>query len=231
MLATDKAIEDIRRTTRGKDVAFAWSGGKDSIALADVCKKAGVDRAMWAHTELEYPAFFDWCQKHKPENCEIINTGYDLDWIIAHPNMLFPNDADHQKWMAIYQRKSFSKCFFDDKLDMLMVGHRKADGNIVGEGNIITKNSGEVRYSPLADWSHEMLLGYIYYFNLEMPMIYWWRDGFRKGTHPWAGRTGTKSLDQGYEEVWEIDPQIVVEAAHKLDSAKYFLERKMNHAN
>ena len=224
--ATEKAISEIQKTTRGKHAAYSWSGGKDSIVLADVCKKAGIEESMFAHTELEYPAFFKWCNEHKPEGCETINIGYDLDWIIEHPNMLFPNEKDHQRWMLIYQRKAFTQYFFGNKLDMLLVGHRKADGNICGDNNIIQKKSGEVRYSPLADWPHELLLAYIHYFKLDMPPCYGWKDGYRKGTHPWAGRTGMKTLEQGYSEVYEIDPQVVIEAARKLDSARAFLERR-----
>lgn len=225
--ATAKAIENIQKTTNGKQVAYSWSGGKDSIVLASVCEQAGISNSMWAHTELEYPAFFSWCQEHKPKGCEAINVGYDLDWLNEHPNMLFPNEKDYQRWMVLYQRKAFTQYFFGGNLDMLLVGHRKADGNIVGENNVIAKRSGEVRFSPLADWSHEMLLAYIHYNKLDLPMIYQWKDGYKQGTHAWAGRQGMKNHEQGFGEVWDIDPQIVIKAATKIESAKKFLEGKM----
>lgn len=225
---TEKVVEEIRKTVKDKRVAFSWSGGKDSIVLADVCKRAGVEDSMFAHTELEYPVFLDWCMKNKPEGCEVINLGYDLEWLNKHPYMLFPNKKYGQHWMVIYQRKSFTEYFFGKKLDMLLVGHRKADGNIVGENNIIRKGSGEVRYSPLADWSHELLLAYIHYFDLPMPPIYRWKNGFICGTHPWAKRGCVQSIEQGYREVYEIDPSIVINAADTLESARRFLEKEQN---
>ena len=107
---------------------------------------------------------------------------------------------------------------------MILVGHRKADGNVCGPGNVIRKNSGEVRYSPLADWPHEMTLAYIHYHQLKLPPIYGWRNGFRCGTHPWPSRMYMETVEQGWREVYEIDPGIVEGAAEKIESARTFLQ-------
>lgn len=222
----ERTISEIRSTTKGKHVAFSWSGGKDSVVLADVCKKAGVNESMFAHTRLEYPAFIAWCNTHKPEGCTTIDLGYDLEWLKDHPRMLFPQGSDVQRWMIMCQRKAFTEFFFGRKIDMLLVGHRKADGNVVGENNVLKKNSGEVRYSPLADWPHEMLLAYIHYFKLPLPPIYEWKDGYRQGTHSWAARVNMKSWKQGFSEVYDIDPNIIFEAAQVLPSAKVFIEEE-----
>lgn len=221
-----KTVATIKKITRGKKVAFSWSGGKDSIVLAHICQRAGITACMFAHTELEYPAFLKWCMENKPEGCEVINTGQGLDWLAKHEAMIFPKGKELNRWYAIVQRAAFTKYFFDNKLDMILVGHRKADGNVVGPNNILTKNSGEVRYSPLADWSHEMLLAYIHYYKLDLPPIYEWKDGFKCGTHPWPSRMYMKSVEQGYAEVYEIDPSIVIAAAEKIESARRFLEER-----
>ena len=216
--------EAIKTTTAGKNVAYCWSGGKDSIVLSDICQEVGITACMFAHTELEYPAFLEWCLAHKPEGCEVINTGQDLEWLAKRQSMIFPKGRELNRWYAIVQRAAFTKYFFDHKLDMILVGHRKADGNVVGPGNIIHKNSGEVRYAPLADWPHEMVLAYIHYHGLELPPIYGWKNGFKCGTHPWPSRMYMPNVEQGYREVYEIDPSIVVDAASLLSSARHFLE-------
>ena len=216
----------IKKVTKGKNIAFCWSGGKDSIVLADICSNLGITNCMFAHTDLEYPAFLKWCMDNKPANCEVINTGQDLKWLADRPHMLFPKGANLNKWYQGVQRAAFTKYFFDKKLDMILVGHRKADGNFVGTNNIITKSTGEVRYSPLADWPHEMILAYIHYHNLPLPPIYEWKDGFKCGTHPWPSRMYMSSLEQGYEEVYEIDSSILVAAADVIESARCFLEKK-----
>lgn len=225
--AVATAVESIRKATAGKCVAYAWSGGKDSLVLSALCREAGVTACMFAHSDLEYPAFLSWCLENKPEGCEVINTGQDLNWLASRQTMIFPKGRELQRWYSIVQRAAFSKYFFDNKLDMLIVGHRKADGNVVGKDNIITKDSGEVRFAPLANWPHEMILAYIHYHNIELPPIYSWKNGFRCGTHPWPSRMHTSSVTEGYREVYEIDPSIVTTAAEKLSSALHFLESEV----
>ena len=225
--AVATACAELTDMTRGKHTAYAWSGGKDSIVLAELCRMVGIKDSMFAHTDLEYPAFLSWCLEHKPEGCDVINTGHNLDWLAKNQRMLFPSGAKLNRWYEIVQRYAFTKYFFDKKLDMIIVGHRKADGNVVGPNGVLKKNSGEVRYSPLANWSHELILAFIHYNKLPLPPIYGWKNGYKCGTHPWPSRMYMESVDQGYREVYEIDPNIVIEAAEKLSSARHFLESEV----
>lgn len=226
--AVATAVERIKKATQGKNVAYSWSGGKDSIVLSSICRCAGIKECMFAHTDLEYPAFLEWCLNNKPDNCEVIHIPYGLDWLSAHENMLFPKGRELNKWYQIVQRAAFTKYFFEHNLDMIIVGHRKADGNIVGPDGILRKGSGEVRYSPLADWPHEMILAYIHYNNIELPPIYEWENGFKCGTHPWPSRMYTESIENGWHEVYAIDRSIVENAAEKISSARLFLESEAN---
>jgi len=224
--AVATVIESIKEMAKGKNMAYAWSGGKDSLVIADICEKIGISKSVFVHTELEYPAFLKWCLENKPEGCEVINTGQDLDWLTKHPNMLFPgNSTIVSRWFAIVQKRGMQKYFLDNKLDIIIAGHRKADGNYVGKGtNIFTNGAGVTRYSPLADWPHEMLLAYIHYNDIPMPPIYNWKDGYRCGTHPWPARVGMKSIDEGWADVYSIDPSIVEAAAERIESAAHFLK-------
>lgn len=216
----------IKKTSEGKRTAYAWSGGKDSLVLADICQSIGITDCVFAHTELEYPVFFAWCMEHKPDGCEVINTGQDIEWLAKHPRMIFPGDASTvSRWYEIVQRTAIKRYFQSHNLDIIICGHRRADGNYVGKGtNIYTNGSGVTRYSPLADWPHEMVLAYIHYHEIAMPPIYGWKDGYRCGTHPWPSRMGMSSAEQGFREVYEIDPSIIVAAAEKLPSARHFFE-------
>lgn len=224
--AVATTVAAIKKVTKGKNVAYAWSGGKDSIVLSKLCEAAGIKVCMFAHTNLEYPAFLEWCLKNKPDGCEVINTGIGLDWLAKHEEMLFPKGRNLNRWYQLVQRAAFTKFFFDCKLDMIIVGHRKADGNIVGPDGFIRKGSGELRYSPLADWSHEMILAYIHYNNIELPPIYNWENGYRCGTHPWPSRMYTESIENGWSEIYSIDSSVVVEAAEKIESSRRFLQER-----
>lgn len=105
-----KAVKaDIRKQTNGKKVAFCWSGGKDSIVLADICRQLDITDCMFAYTELEYPEFLGWCLSNMPEGCETISTGQDLDWLARHPEMIFPKGKELNAWYAGVQRKAFTE--------------------------------------------------------------------------------------------------------------------------
>ena len=222
-----KTLDEIKRITKQKKVAFAWSGGKDSIVLADICKSAGIENSMFGHTDLEYPEFLKWCLDNKPNECEVINVGLDLEWLSKHPGMLFPNDCKTvYRWYQLVQQTAIKKYFKEHELDMVVVGHRKADGNYVGKGtNISSNGAGIVRYSPLSEWSHEQVLAYIHYYELALPPIYEWENGYKCGTHPWPARTHTQNIEDGFKAVYAIDKTIVEQAAAYIPEARHFLEK------
>lgn len=225
---SEKTISDIKTFSDGKRVAYAWSAGKDSIVLGELCESAGIKDCLIGVCNLEYPAFMAWIEAYKPEKCEIINTGIGIDWLVKHPDMLFPqNSAKAARWFSIVQHAAQRSYFKDHKLDALILGRRKADGNYVGKGtNSYTDGHGVTRYSPLADWRHEDILAYIHYHNLPVPPIYGWKNGYLCGTHPWPARQYTGSVENGWKEVYDIDPSIVESASEKLESARHFLEER-----
>jgi 3'-phosphoadenosine 5'-phosphosulfate sulfotransferase (PAPS reductase)/FAD synthetase len=223
---TAATVEDIRGKTSGKSAAYAWSGGKDSIVLGKLCEMAGVTSSMIGVCNLEYPAFMDWIDENKPEGCEAINTGQDLEWLSKHPEMLFPQDsATAARWFSIVQHRAQREYFKRHDLDIIILGRRRADGNYVGrKSNIYTDGKGITRYSPLSDWSHEHILAFIHYNHLPMPPIYGWHNGYLCGTHPWPARQWTGSEENGWREVYNIDKEIVITAAERIPGAKAYME-------
>lgn len=223
----DKTVKEIKEKTEGKKAAYAWSGGKDSLVLGELCRLAGITSCVLVICNLEYKAFLQWVEVNKPAELEIINTGQDMKWLATHSQMLFPQDSKTAaQWFQIVQHRGQAKYYKDNQLDIMLLGRRKADGNYVGKGdNIYTNKSGMTRYSPLADWSHEEILAFIHYYKVDLPPFYEWRNGYSCGTHPWAARQWTGSMDNGWKEVYEIEPAIVREAARTIESAKTFLEK------
>lgn len=221
-----EAISEIKLQSAGKKAAYAWSAGKDSLVLGDLCRQAGITDCMLGVCSLEYPAFMTWIQENKPENLEIINTGQDLEWLAKHPEMLFPADSKTAaRWFAIVQHRAQAKYYKAHDLDMILLGRRRADGNYCGKGgNIYTDGKGITRYSPLAGWKHETLLAYIHYYSITLPPIYGWNNGYLCGTHPWPARQWTGSVQNGWKEIYEIDDSIVKEAAKSIPSAKEYLK-------
>jgi len=220
-----KTVEEIRAKCRGKEAAFAWSGGKDSVVIEFLCRLAGIREGVAVVCNLEYPAFYRWLVENRPEGVQVINTGQDLEWLAQNLEMLFPRDNRlAAKWYRIVQHEGQTRYFRERKPDLLILGRRKADGNYTGKGNIYTNKKGVVRYNPIADWTHEEVLAAIHYYRLPLPPIYEWPDGFRQGTHPWPARLYTQNVFDGFRQVYKIDPSIVHEAAGHIEQAKRFLE-------
>lgn len=221
-----ETVAEIQSSTGNKKAAYAWSGGKDSIVLSDLCERAGITNSMIGVCRLEYPAFMQWVSENRPEHCEIINTDQDLDWLAKHPDMLFPRTSHKAaQWFSIIQHRAQCIYYKAHNLDVILLGRRRADGNFVGRSsNIYTDGKGVTRYSPLAAWKHEHLLAYIHYNNLTLPPIYEWPNGYKCGTHPWPARQWTADEQAGWSEIFSIDPSIVEAAAEKLPGARAFLE-------
>lgn len=76
-----KTVKDIKEKCKGKKAAYAWSAGKDSLVLGEICEKAGIDQSVLVRCNLEYPAFIAWIEQNKPSGLEIINTGQDMEWL------------------------------------------------------------------------------------------------------------------------------------------------------
>lgn len=221
----DKTVEEIKNRTCGKKTAYAWSGGKDSLVLGEICCMAGIGPSVLVICNLEYPAFLRWVENHKPQELTVLNTGQDMKWLAAHPQMLFPQDSRYASmWFHIVQHRGQAKYYKENRLDMMLLGRRRADGNYVGKrDNIYTNKQGVTRYSPLSEWTHEQVLAYIHYHNVEMPPIYNWKNGYLCGTHPWPARQWTGSVENAWTEVYGIDRSIVKEAAVYFQSARQFL--------
>lgn len=222
----EKSVKEIKGKTKGKEAAYAWSGGKDSLVLGEICRMAGISSCVLVICDLEYQAFLQWVTDNMPPELSIINTGQDLEWLSTHQQMLFPQDSKTAaQWFHMVQHRGQAKYYKENNLDVILLGRRKSDGNYVGKGdNIYTNGQGITRYSPLSDWSHEQILAFIHYYNVELPPFYEWQNGYYCGTHPWAARQWTGSIENGWKEVYQIDSSIVIEAAEHIQSAKDFLE-------
>lgn len=222
----NRTIADIRQKCFGKRTAYSWSGGKDSLVLGSLCERAGVKQCFIVISDLEYPAFLQWVTDHMPDELEVVNTGQNLKWLSKHGEMLFPQDsATAAKWFSIVQHRGQAKYYKEHGLDMIILGRRKADGNFCGRGgeNIYTNAQGITRFSPISEWTHEEVLAYIHYNHIPAPPFYDWQNGYYCGTHPWAARQWTGSIENGWREVYGIDKSIVEEAATLIPSARAFL--------
>lgn len=225
----EQAAAAVRATVGGRRAGWGWSGGKDSQALAVVMERAGVERCVLGVTGgLEYPAFLAWVASHRPPSLDVIaNEALTLDWLAAHPDMLFPQSSKTAaRWFKLIQHRAQDVFFDRHDLDVLILGRRLADRNYVGDAatGVYTGGRGVTRYSPLRHWTHEDVLAVCSWYETPLPPCYEWPNGWVVGTGSWPARQGTSSTMGGWAEVYGIDPGVVIEAAQVIPSARQFLD-------
>lgn len=219
-------VSEIRKRTRGMNVGYAWSGGKDSLALQYVCEQAGIHKcALCTAHELEYPEFRRWVSHNAPFSLKVYDIrSLSMEWLSDHQDWLFPADAKmSSKWMAKLQYYGQHLFYQNEHLDCIILGRRSQDGNFVGRGtNMYTTKDGEIHYNPIASWKHEQVMAVIHYFMKDnLPWVFYnSRDGWTKGTGLWPER------EYSWQEVYEIDKEVVLKASMYFKSARDFLATK-----
>lgn len=220
------------KTLPYKNICSGWIAGKDSLVLDRVLQKSGIKYTpvMWQGVN-PYPAMQKWIAAHHPENLltETVDK-FTLEYLNAYPDYLFCQNGTRTKWMA-EKWKRYKQDIKKHGFDLFIVGRRLKDGNICGnrENGYIVRKSFET-FSPLAEWTHEHVLAYIKYENIELPPFYDWDRGFLIGSVAMGEWTERPAMDMTVSQVWEelyaIDKNIVINAALKLQSAKDFLKGK-----
>lgn len=220
----ERTLAEMRGLIAGRRVAFAWSGGKDSLVVEWLCAQLGVQACVFGMTNLEYPEFLAWVTDHMPEQLTVINTGQDLAWLRQNPRMIFPQTPqDNARWFRVVQHTAQRRYFKDHDLNMLVLGRRTAEGNHCGPAGIYTNREGVTRYSPIRDWPHEAVLALLKREGYSLPPIYGYPRGWQVGTGNWAQRLYTATPEQGWDETWQISPDLVREAATVLPQAQAYM--------
>lgn len=231
---TDETTSFIRDISKKyKNICNGWVAGKDSIVLQDIINKSKIESTpiFWCGIN-EYPEMRKWINENKPKNLieEVIDK-YSLEYLEKHPQYLFCKGKTRQNWMSTKwkrQNEDITKYNFD----LFIAGRRIKDGNQCGnkENNYIVSKSNYDVFSPLANWNAEQLLAYIKYNNIELPPFYKWDRGFLIGSIAMGEWTERAIMDKTENEVWQelydIDKSIVINASSRLTSAREFLESR-----
>lgn len=219
-----EAIKKIKKIIKGKKVAYAWSGGKDSIALQIIMEKMGINKGVCAISrKFEYSDFLEYINAHLPSGIEIVDKEISFDYLNKHRELIFPqNKKDLAKWYKLVQHNIQNEYFKKNKLDILILGRRLQDGNYVGINGIYTKNNDITIYSPIYDWKHEDILAILHYYKKELPSFYFTDDGFNNGTHNILTRLGNEKEILKFLAKYEKEKVIFLK--NNLDKVKEIID-------
>jgi 3'-phosphoadenosine 5'-phosphosulfate sulfotransferase (PAPS reductase)/FAD synthetase len=225
----DKAIGRINPyLAEASAPGWGWSGGKDSQGLRVIMEEAGVDECYLAISALEFPQFLAWATENMPDRLTVIlNDQLNLDWLADHPDMIFPDSARAAKWFQSIQGRGRKKFIKDTDRDLIFLGRRKIDGNQTGTDGSYVQN-GTAIVSPMHDWSHEDLLTVLGSRSMPLPPCYNWPRGFRVGTGSWPARQWVENRDFGFNEIWRIDPNVLIHASTKIEEVALWLKKSGN---
>ena len=220
-LKAEKLIDTaISRLPKSKCV-YGWSGGKDTLALQLICERAGITDCCLGTIgfQWEYPSFVEYVNKNKPENLVIKDFGVTAEWLNTHPQYVFPtNSKDNYFWYKDCNQRSYFEFAKEYDTNYIVLGHRTIDGNVCRNG-VLPK--GDIkRILPIYDFSHEDVFLLIAYSGKGLPAQYFYKDGFKQGTHAWVMRSGG---DKELKTLWEIDKNILLQH-RELIKVKNFLE-------
>lgn len=225
----DRAADDVRKLrARFGHVALSWSGGKDSQALRLVAEAANVEESLLVISQVEWPAFLEWATDNMPWGLYIEQRPYGIDYIKSHPEMLFPDGPHAAKWFAMIQHRGQRDYMNRTGGKCLLLGRRRSDGNFISRDgtNLYRDRGGWWRASPIADWTHEDVLTVLGAYQTPLPPCYGWPRGFRVGTNAWPIRQWCTSQAKCWDEVAEIDRDVLqLAAAHDLPGAREALNR------
>ena len=223
--AVEAAVAETREVVRGaaSRVVYGWSGGKDSVALRLVMERAGVRRCVLGLAgPVEFHSYLRWVRDNAPDGLTVFsNDTIDLELLARpeHHQYVFPRRSVPAFWWTIVSSR-WAQLRYQElyEPELQIHGRRRVDDNKLGDGPYsISETQGMVHYSPIRDWSHELVLAVVRYFELELPPLYFQPYGWMCGTGGWPGRN-YRGLS--WQEAFYVTGQIELDRLR--DAAPFF---------
>lgn len=211
------SVAEAKLVCSGKNAAYAWSGGKDSIALQIVCEEAGINKGFCAYNQLFFSDSIDFFFRNRPDGIEMIDTGEDYDWLAQHPSFMFPpsttnnwSERTHLRCQADYSRRH--------GIDIMLMGKRSQDGNWVPKKSlVVTGANGVPIYCPIRNWTHEDVICAIRYRGKNLSDFYFREGGgFHYGDTKFALMSPMKgeTVLDAWNRIYKLEPEKVYRSAN-----------------
>lgn len=228
-MSLEAAIVDARDVVKRalaqtKKPLIAFSGGKDSVAIALLAREQGVRHAI-----CDASFYF----KSMIEDVERLGRDMDLDMEIRipltnfffkeHPEMMFPTDTKVANTAyAMMQRRTVNVYAQEIGADCVFFGRRLGE-NFVGD-RITQRKSGVWHCFPIKLWTTVQTMNYCKREKIELPRLYKtpMGDDCRLNDWPFLDHD---IYPQPFETIYHIDPDTVREVATFNDEARAVIER------
>lgn len=213
-----------------KRIGYGWSGGKDSLVAYKVLELAGIRTCsgIFVGFPTIFPSMLRWYKEKAPKNCVIRYASRPtLKDINENIELLFPVESNRYNTYLWDAQNQWKKEF---DIDVMITGRRIIDDNFCGgkKNNYVVSNKYGDSFNIIADWSHEELLAFIKYYNIELPESYFYGEKWRFDTHGWTERyrLGEYPFTENFDEIFEIDKNILFDARNELALADEYLKNR-----
>jgi 3'-phosphoadenosine 5'-phosphosulfate sulfotransferase (PAPS reductase)/FAD synthetase len=183
--AADKVVQTALCTVRKPLLAF--SGGKESVVLAHICARHGIDVAVrdnaltFHRVEKQVMSSVVGCLNMRLTNVD----RFGRDWVFRPGNrkFLFPETGMQGRFFQIAQQATVKRYAARGRYDAVFLGRRRQENCVPAQ--MYRTSDGVLQVMPLAFWTVEEVWSYIHKYRLAVPDIYDTKVGLEDGCTPW----------------------------------------------
>lgn len=190
---------------RGKRVALAFSGGKESILLLELCRENLLDVTLVnvQTRSFSWPEHLRYLSSFRPLT---ITTKHDWQWLSEHREMLFPKTSPQRnRWFSQVQRYGIDHYARKNNIDVVLWGRRHEENTV--KATEYTHNGYLVSH-PICNMQRSDVFAEIKKRKLELSPLYQYPDSDRRGVHMWV----TRQDEPPWGVIESIEPEIYKEA-------------------
>jgi len=196
-----------------KNSYVSVSGGKDSLVVLDLAVRAGVKKAVFCNTTIEYPETVDYVKKLPSFfDIELNVVSAPRDFFTVIKEIGFP--SRRTRWCCdVFKFGPLARFVTERDVDAFITGLRREESSKRGDYGFSDDNPmvPAKQLNPIINWSKEDVLGYIKKYNLPLNPLYKHFD--RVGCWPCPFRT-----DAAWDKTKELYPQLVEKMKQELSS-------------
>lgn len=161
-----RAVDSIREVCNGKRVGYAWSGGKDSVALQYIISQYQPDLpCVFCTSGDEGRDMLNFVERHQPSNLEVYRVPeMSVEMLRKHrENLWFFNPKANISFWYKFVRWN-GQSVFEKKhgIEVMLFGRRTQDKNYCGGADGQYIKDGVLRFNPIKDWKHEDVMAVIH---------------------------------------------------------------------
>lgn len=224
----DDSLRAIERALRGSSARpiIAYSGGKDGLAAAILCKQFDVSLGVCETSFCFTKQIRDIKRTARKLDFEVVyRDTLDMAWLARNQHVLFSrNGKDKDYFYGKRQRRSFEEYARDNGYNVIITG-RKKDTNSVPSISYDVRGYRSVH--PLREWSDGNVWWLLKEHGVEVPWVYGTAVGKLIGNGTWAAHRAHDDYPhhrQSWRDIFDIEPNIVRQAArHNLRGAQAFI--------